>query len=59
MSAQILATAILLDWQEQREARIPAAERRIDDREFQRQYERELDRVRSALTEPAPEADHG
>ncbi|WP_316184672.1 hypothetical protein [Bradyrhizobium sp. SZCCHNRI1003] len=59
MSAQALASAILLDWQRQREARIPAAQRRIDDREFQRQYECELDRVRAALTEPATEAVHG
>lgn len=49
MSPQIQANLILLDWQRQREARISPEQRKIEDEEFQRKYEKDLAVLRQLM----------
>ncbi len=49
MTPQSEATLVLLNWQKQREARVPAEQRKIEDHEFQRIYERDLSVLRKVM----------
>lgn len=49
MTPQSEATLVLINWQKQREARVPAEQRKIDDQEFQRMYERDLSVLRKVM----------
>lgn len=49
MTPQTEATLILLRWQQQREADIPAEKRKVDDEKFQKLYQRDLDVLRAVM----------